>query len=50
MVAQKQRSIERDPQLFPDPAMHRLEVRRVETTVADLEGIVAEYNAGQDGE
>lgn len=50
MVAGKQKDIEASPGRYPDPAMHRLEVRRVEKYDADLASIVAEYNAGQDGE
>ena len=47
VVAAKQAEIEANPLAHPDPQFHRLEVRTVTTELADLESIVAEYNAGQ---
>ena len=47
IVAAKQAEIEANPSAYPDPAFHRLEVRTVTTELADLDGIVAEYNEGQ---
>lgn len=47
IVAAKQAEIEANPLTHPDPAFHRLEVRKVTTELADLESLVAEYNENQ---
>lgn len=47
VVAAKQAEIDANPQAYPDPAFHRLEIRTVTTEIVDLEPIVAAYNAGQ---